>query len=67
MSIFSIIYAFVDVHSVAGAVAGAVAAVSSKKVYAFVTKQKASAVAAADPVIAKLAADVTALKAKVGP
>jgi hypothetical protein len=58
----SILTAIVDTHSVAGAVAGAVAAVCSSKVYAFVAKQKNSLEARVSALEAKAVAEV---KAKV--
>jgi hypothetical protein len=62
MSVLSIVTAVVDAHSVLGAVVGAVAAVSSQKVYAFVQKQtalaKAAVTAEADKVKAAAAAEI---------
>lgn len=65
MSIFSFVYAIVDAHSVVGAVAGAVATVSSQKVYAWVKKQAASAEADAVALAAKAKAAVAAEVKKV--
>ncbi len=47
------------------ALGGAVAAVSSQKVYAWVTKQKNSVEAKVDPVVATATAAVDAVKAVV--
>lgn len=60
MSILSFVFGFVSVHNVIAAAAGAVATVSSQKVYAFVTKQTASA----KVLIAQLEARVKALEAQ---
>jgi hypothetical protein len=58
----SILTSVVDAHAVFGAVAGAVACVSSQKVYAWVSKQKNSLEARVSALEAKAVADV---KAKV--
>jgi hypothetical protein len=58
MSIFSIVYAVIDAHSVLGAVAGSVVTVSSQKVSAWVSKQSASAKAAVLAETAKAAAEI---------
>jgi hypothetical protein len=55
---FSVIFALFNLKSLAGAVAGAVATVSSQKVYAYVTKQTASAKAEVAAAAAKVTAAV---------
>jgi hypothetical protein len=62
---FSVIFAFFNFKTLAGAVAGAVATVSSQKVYAYVTKQTASAKAAVAAAEAKVSAAVATEVKKV--
>jgi hypothetical protein len=61
----SILTAIVDIHSVLGVAVGAVATVSSQKVYAWVSKQSKSAVADAEALAAKAKAAATAEVKKV--